>query len=30
MIDLIANTGEQACDYVTAKTINWREFVGES
>ncbi|MDG1012720.1 MAG: WbqC family protein [Luminiphilus sp.] len=30
IIDLIANTGEQACDYVTAKTINWREFVGES
>lgn len=30
IIDLIANMGEKACDYVTAKTINWREFVGES
>ena len=30
VIDLIANMGEKACDYVTAKTINWREFVGES
>jgi hypothetical protein len=30
IIDLIANMGEKASDYITVRTINWREFISES
>lgn len=30
IIDLIANIGEKASDYVVARTVNWREFICES
>lgn len=30
VIDLIANTGETASDYILAKTIDWKEFVLKS